>query len=195
MKIPTWKLQFIGSQFHDGKGTVRELIAYPVDTLRITWKKVQGDGPDTGTMSWRSWRAWCQDEWFEPCPRPLPVPEVTELDRAFPTGNVTPPWRWVPDEFRNKPGGESWNRDNPWVQLACDIFIGAKSWDHWTAFSREGFDASKAFAAVDVTMRNWGQKHEQKMATCGWMLSEWFSDFWFKGDEYTAIEHIPVPGE
>jgi hypothetical protein len=54
-------------------------------------------------------------------------------------------------------------------------------------------DPQKAFTAVDHSMRNFEQKHEQKLATCGWMLSEWFEDFWIVGDTYTRIEQRSIP--
>lgn len=73
------------------------------------------------------------------------------------------------------------------------MFMGTKSWANWRAVPKEGIDPQKAFEAVDVAMRNWGQKHEQKMATCGWMLSEWFQDFWFDGDTHTAVHKQPIP--
>lgn len=128
-----------------------------------------------------------------PRPAHLPVPESPLPDQAFPTGRFTPPWEWVPDEFKNKPGGNYDNRDNPWVTLAYNTFSGTRLWADWRGVRKEGIDAEKAFMAVDNAMRNWGQKHEQKMATCGWMLSEWFEDFWFVGDTHTTIHHLEVP--
>ena len=190
-------LDIPGTKFMDGRQkTVRELVSTtggPTAARKVTWKKVQGPGPTEGTMSWSGWVVWCQSIWEEPRPAVLPVPPITQVDLAFPTGRHTPPWRWVPDEFRNEPGGDYENSNNPWVKLASDLFGGTRWASDWQAIPKPGVAAQSAYNAVRVTLGNYGMKHEHKLATCGWMLSEWFKDFWFKGDTHTTIEKVKVP--
>lgn len=189
-----WQLRQLGARFANGFGTVREVVAVngdlgPAKDCTIHWRKIKGDGPDKGIAKWTAWRRFCVAEWFEPRPVPLPVPKVSAADRAFPTNKATPPWRWVPDEFRSGPGGAYENRHNPWVKLVADIFMGNSTWTRWKAIPKPGINAKEAFDAVCVALGNWGQKHEQKLATCGWMLSEWFEDFWFEGDTHSTVHN------
>ena len=114
---------------------------------------------------------------------------------VFPTGVSTPPWRWVPDEFRDEPGGDYDNATNPWCQCVSQLFGGRQKWADWSAIPREGVDGEQAHRAVVETMGNWGIKHQRKIATTAYMLSEWFADFWFKGDTHSRILKLKIPAQ
>jgi hypothetical protein len=188
----TWKLR-PGFKAHNDKGAVREVVRvdpkYPFKVRagerKIVWKTP--DDETERTSSWTSFVRWAKGEWLEPRPDRLPVPTVSDVEMAFPTGQHTPPWRWVPDEFRNAPGGNYENPRNPWVRLVRETWSGTRHWKDWQAIPKEGVDAKQAFRAIQETLGNWGIKHEHKLATAGWMLSEWFVDFWWVGDTHTAI--------
>ena len=47
--------------------------------------------------------------------------------------------------------------------------------------------ALTSLARFSETLGNWGIKHQRKIATAGWMMSEWFIDFWWTDTEYTVV--------
>lgn len=121
----------------------------------------------------------------------LPVPDVSDIEVAFPTGRHTPPWDQVPEEFKN----QGWPMENPanvWVQLARELFMGTRQATDWHAIPKPGVDPAKAWKAIQETMGNWGIKHERKLASLGYMFSEWFEDFWWTGDSKSAIHGVDV---
>lgn len=124
----------------------------------------------------------------------LPVPEVTDVEVAFPIGRHTPPWEQVPEAFQRS-GYSTSNPVDLWVQLARDLFMGTRQATDWHAIPKDGVAAEKAWRAVQETLGNWGIKHERKLATAGWMLSEWFEDFWWTGDSKSTIHGVDVPKE
>ncbi len=194
-----WRLGEVGAKFHNGKGTVRELVAVtnrqgPASKWVIHWKRVAGEGSDEGTCKWSSWRAWVTDVWIPPRPEKLPVPEVSDVEFAFNTGKHTPRWSWVPNEFKagGKPDTLYENRHNPWCKVTGDLSIGTRSWADWKALPKEGIDPRKAYRAIIETMGSWGIKHEAKVATTAYMLSEWFEDCWFEGDTRTRIGNLDL---
>ena len=188
-----WKLDQAGEKFTDGKGTIREVTTSqnPRGQLRskqrVDWKRLAGKGPESGSMPWSSWCRWVKDEWLEPRPERLPVPEVTLAERAFPTGTHTPPWRWVPNEFKDREDGEFDNQHNPWCKLVSQLFLHVRELADWRALPKEGVDPDKALDAVWESLGNYGIKHQKKIASVAYMLSEWFEDFWFDGDTHTTI--------
>lgn len=193
MRSDIWKLEQVGALFHNGNGTIRKLVAIiegndmRMRSRRVSWEKVSGKGKPKGTGTWASWTQWVYDEWLEPCPEQLPVPEVLDVELAFPTGKHTPPWRWVPVEFHDG--------RNLWSQVIAEVFSGHRKWEDWSALPKEGVDGEQAFRAVRETVGNWNIKHERKVATAGWMLSQWFEDFWWKGDTRTTIYNADIPKE
>ncbi len=193
--IQRYRLEQKGLKWHNGRGTVREVVdihdkASHRDSVlqqRVVWKKVEGKGHETGVTKWATWRRWVKDEWLVPRPERLPVPMVNDAEMAFPTSSHTPPWRWVPDEFRNKPGGDYDNQQNPWNRCVTDLFYGHYQWDHWSGIPKENVDAVQAHRAICETLGSWNITHQRKIATAGWMMSEWFVDFWWKGDTHTVV--------
>ena len=187
-----WEISTVGLRFQNKSGTtVREVIKaakrYGPEDGAVTWKKIQGKGPETGTSTKKAWQRWCHREWLEDRPERLPVPSVHKVDMVFSTGRHTPPWRWVPDLFKNS--------RTPWHDLVDETFAGMKSFDDWRGIPKEGVNAEQAFLTVRSSLSNWGQSHHEKMITCAWMFSEWFEDFWFVGDRVTSVCGDPIPEE
>jgi len=109
----------------------------------------------------------------------LPVPTVSKPEEVFPTGRHTPPWDTVPDEFKTGP--------STWKTLASRLFYGRPPATEWHGIPHEGVDAEMAWKALLETMGNYGIKHERKIASTAYMLSQWFRDFWWDGDTHTHI--------
>lgn len=206
MSIPHWKLGDVGRKFTDGKGTVRELVKVwqkpgqpeTARNRRIDYKKVEGKGPEGGSMSWAYWRKWVQDEWLPPRPERLPVPDVTKVDLVFPTDRINPPWHWVPNEFKGggDPNSNTNNRSNIWCKLVdALLFGGSEKWESLRLARKDGVDAEAAWAALNVTLSSWGSRVEVKTATAAYMFSEWFNDYWFEGDATTHVHHVAVPDD
>lgn len=209
-KLIWWQLEQKGAKFHNGKGSAREVVdTYGPDgtslkhthpryiqrsDVTVKWKKIEGPGPSEGTCKWSSWRAWVKGIWYPPRPNPLPVPQVTQVEVAFATGKHTPPWYWVPDEFKDRSGLYE-NDSNVWCRLIEDLFMGRKTWQEWRALPKEGVDPEMALLAVRETLGNWGIKHQRKVATAAWMLSEWFSDWWWEGDTHSRVGKVETPKE
>lgn len=202
MSVDRWKLGKRGYKFHDGKGTVRELVRVwqrpnkpkTARYRRVDWMKVEGKGPENGSMAWASWVRWVEDEWLPPRPDQLPVPEVSQADIAFPTDRHNPPWHWVKPEFKagNDPLSDHENSTNPWCRLVDTFVFGRRDASEWQAIPKEGIDPQKAFDVASVAMRSWGSRVEVKIATVAYMLSEWFVDFWWKGDTYTVVNNYKL---
>jgi len=185
-----WTLGETGRRFHNDKGVVREITGLannngPASKRKVEWKRIRGTGPDTGSMLWPSWLRWVKGEWLQPRPVRLPVPIVLDVELAFPTAQHVPPWHWVPDDFKGK-----WN---PWTVLADKLFAGHPPATQWNGVPREGVDAEMAFRAVQETQGSYRLKHQVKIASMAYMLSEWFKDFWWDGDTHTRIDNLEVP--
>lgn len=116
----------------------------------------------------------------------LPVPEVSDVEMAFPTGRSTPSWESIPEEFRKHP-------PQVWVTLVTDFFYGVKPSSQWRAIPYEGVDPNKAMRAISESLGNHGIKHEKKVASVAYMLSQWFSDFWWDGDTRSRVGDEEVP--
>tara|TARA_Y100000310_G_scaffold310828_1_gene356469 strand:- start:423 stop:887 length:465 start_codon:yes stop_codon:yes gene_type:complete len=120
----------------------------------------------------------------------LPIPEVNDVELAFPTAKYAPAWEDVPDAFKDEPGGDYNSRDNPWC--ACAQAFYSKDLQDWQALPQEGVDPEKAFRAIRETLGSFGISHQHKIGTLGYMLSEWFQDFWWKGDENLRVSGVAL---
>lgn len=198
-----WKIRAPGHKFSNGRGTVRELVEVIGEgdyahKRKVRWKKVEGKGPDEGTVSWASWRKFCQSEWLPPRPARLPLPEVSAVELAFSTNTHAPPLHWVPDEFRDRPGSIYDNQQNPWCKLANNLCLGTYAatdvglLPRTLPDSEERYNAQQAWNVVMETLRSWGLKHQTKMAICGYMFSEWFEDYWLDSDDRTRVKDAPL---
>jgi len=120
----------------------------------------------------------------------LPIPEVSDVEMAFPTSAHCPKWEDVPVEFKR---GERYeNTDHPWCKVASAFALGLKPTTEWQALPKEGVDPEKAWRAVHETLGSYRDRVEIKIASAAYMLSEWFDDCWFKGDTHTAIKGLDL---
>ena len=91
---------------------------------------------------------------------------ITDLELAFGTTKLLPPFELVPEQFR---------RGNAYTRLLDCMFSGAPLPDAEVAF-RPGFDdpdASMLLArAVRAHLRSWEPKHEHKIAGLGYLISQ-----------------------
>lgn len=101
----------------------------------------------------------------------IPIPEVTDLDLAFPAGALEwmPEWDDIPEEFR-----DDWSSFNGgWCHIASHWFYnGLPATVEF--YPKEGVDAAKAVRACQATLGSYAPKHEHKIAAVGYMLSQWF---------------------
>lgn len=184
-----WKIQ-PGAKFHNGKGDIREVVEIvegdgSAKTRKVRWQSHDGDS--VGRMTWAGFVRFAKDEWFESRPDRLPVPVVLDVELAFPTGAHTPPWRWVPDEFRDRPGGGYVNDQNPWCRCINALLFHRRPWSEWQAIPKKGVDPEMAHRVLVETMGSFHIKVEKKIATMAYMMSEWFEDYWWKGDTHSQV--------
>jgi hypothetical protein len=102
------------------------------------------------------------------------IPEMTRHDVLF--GNIKhmPDYDTLPKEFKS-------GRSNPYCR-ACGawLFIGSAAYPNGilidgTAYTaKDGVDAAKAIRAIKAILVSFDPPHEQKIAACGFLLSEWF---------------------
>jgi hypothetical protein len=101
-----------------------------------------------------------------------PVPEVADVDLAFPArgGELAPAWNDIPDEFKRS--------DTPEVRLFGILFAGATLPAGATVQAREGVDQEKALRVLRVVMGSYALKHEHKVASWAMLCREWFEIDW-----------------
>lgn len=105
----------------------------------------------------------------------LIIPEISDSETTFSTGDKTPAWNTIPNEFND------WTR-NPWCDMASNIFFsGLSSEDHERLKPKAGVDLQKNMKFLKHCLSTWGTKHEHKIAACGWILSETFEEPLTKG--------------
>lgn len=100
----------------------------------------------------------------------IPVPEISDVQLAFPAGALKwmPAWEDIPVEFKDDTVESEWEKI-------------ARAWFHFGLgdkvefYPREGVDPAKAIRAIKATLGSFEPKHEHKMAAVAFMLSEWFS--------------------
>lgn len=102
----------------------------------------------------------------------LPVPEVSDLDLAFPAAPPLPAVQDIPDEFKRNPR-------NLFVRMADHLFSHGdvatfKDGQHLTLV--EGLDPVKVQRAVLCCLRSYAPKHQHKIAGVAFMLSNWFTE-------------------
>jgi len=107
-----------------------------------------------------------------------PVPEITDLDLAFPTTKATPPKEEIPEEF--------W-RTNPWSTLANRLRWGDLPATDLQLVAVDPAQPGAAWRAIRECMGSWAFSDNHKEAALGYLLSEWFKDYWIDGDTKTRI--------
>jgi hypothetical protein len=124
----------------------------------------------------------------------LSIPDVSDVELAFPTSRHCPKWEDVPVEFKahGKPNAQYENSSHPWCKVANDLALGLKSATEWKALPKAGVDPNKAWRVVHETLGSYHDRVEIKIASAAYMLSEWFEDCWFEGDTVTAIGNLDL---
>jgi hypothetical protein len=119
----------------------------------------------------------------------LTIPDVSDVELAFPANPPCPKWEGVPPEFKaeGKPDARYENTDHPWCKVASKLALDLRKATEWHALPKEGVDAEKAWRALQATLASFRDRVEIKIATTAYMMSEWFDDCWFDGDTHTAI--------
>lgn len=100
----------------------------------------------------------------------LAIPEVSDLDMAFPARALDwmPAWEEIPEEFKGFHANTKWN------EIVSYWFFNGLN-EKVEFHPKKGVDAEKAFRAIQATMGSYASKHEHKEAACAYMLSEWFT--------------------
>lgn len=98
-----------------------------------------------------------------------PIPEVTDVDIAFPTIalDILPKYQDIPKEF-------AYNSQNKWVGVVNDWFFRGLKNSKWTP--KKGVDQQKALRAIKVCLGDFSPSHEHKTSGVAWLLSQWFDD-------------------
>ena len=96
------------------------------------------------------------------------IQPISDLDLAFPAQvkHLMPKSADIPPEFSDH--GNVWNR------LVSDWFYSGLSSLDLTP--KEGVDKSSALRHIRAIMGSFEPKHEDKMASCAFLLSEWFTN-------------------
>lgn len=109
----------------------------------------------------------------------MPVPELSELDLAFPAGALDwmPLWEEIPDDFKEGRGDA-----RKWVKIA-NVWFAVGLAEGVEFYPHPGVDAEQAFHAVRATLGSYAPEHKHKIAAVAYMLSSWFVEI--KGWEKT----------
>lgn len=107
-----------------------------------------------------------------------PIPDIRPVDLAFPTNRATPPEEEIPAEF--------W-KPNKWSRLGNDLRFRRINATTMHLVARDLKTAPAAWNAILECMGSWQFKDEHKEAALGYLLSEWFKDYWLDGDTTTRI--------
>ena len=96
-----------------------------------------------------------------------PVPEVTDLDCAFPTRyrELLPKWEdLTPDEKHMR---------GPFCDAVSSLFYSGGKLEDQGIRIKDGIDAKKVYRYLRATMGDFGPSHEHKIGGIGHMLSQW----------------------
>jgi len=100
----------------------------------------------------------------------LAVPTFTALDAAFGAKAST-------YLTREQMGDEFYAERNRWTKIASSLFFsGGKLADHGLAF-KAGIDRAAAMTAIRAWLCSFEPKHEVKIGTVGFALSQWCEDY------------------
>lgn len=92
---------------------------------------------------------------------PEQAASITDVEMAFSTDRLLPPWDEIPNEFR---------RGNQYTRLAEAIFYGTAMPDNDIAL-KPGFTADALNRTVRAHLTSFGPKHEHKIAGVGYLIS------------------------
>ena len=94
----------------------------------------------------------------------LEIPELKEVDAAFPDGRHTPAWESIPKCFKD--GKTKYNE-----MFAKAFYYGLNTNELKT---KPGVDKAKNLKFYRHCAGTFSTKHEHKEAACAWILSETF---------------------
>lgn len=100
----------------------------------------------------------------------LPVPEVSDVEMAFPANPPLPAWDDIPEEFRKN----CFSDKDPWCHAAAMLFYQGGKLADFGMTPKPGVDMPKAVRALKACLGSYNPSHEHKMAGVGYMLSQWF---------------------
>lgn len=92
---------------------------------------------------------------------PEDAASITDVELAFSTTRLLPPWAQVPEAFR---------RGNGYTEMVSDLFIGRLDGDRELEI-REGYTDQMVARTVQAHLKAFEPKHEHKIAGVGYMLS------------------------
>lgn len=96
-------------------------------------------------------------------PVPCEDPEVLKHGCFY----LIPKLRELPVDFQN--------HRNPWCKIAIKWFFHGLNKE--TLKAKPGIDFDKALRHVAIVLSDFAPSHEQKMASAGWLLSQWFESY------------------
>ena len=96
----------------------------------------------------------------------LSIPEVTDLDLAFPVDVPLPSWDIIPKDFKRC--------SNEFAEVASTLFFKGGNPSDFGLRPKQGVDNTKALRAIRCCLGSFEPKHEHKKAGVAYMLSEWF---------------------
>lgn len=97
----------------------------------------------------------------------FPVPEISDVELAFPATALDwmPEWDAIPAEFKD--GRTEWNKIAlQWFRYGLPAEV--------EFYPYVGVDPEKAVRAIQATLGSYAPKHQHKEAAVAFMLSEWF---------------------
>ncbi len=97
----------------------------------------------------------------------LQIPEVSDVDIAFPANPPLPAWNDIPEKFRRYNG-------TPFNKIASTLFFKGGKLSDFGLTPKEGVDVNKAMRAIRCCLGSFEPKHEHKEAGVAFMFSEWF---------------------
>jgi hypothetical protein len=97
----------------------------------------------------------------------LPIPEVTDVDMAFPAHPPLPAWDDIPEEFKHLNG-------TPFNRIVSKLFFQGGRLSDFGLTPKEGVDQIKTMRAIKACLGSFEPKQEHKEAGVAFMFSEWF---------------------
>ena len=97
----------------------------------------------------------------------IQVPDVTELDCAFPSRYraLLPKWEDLTDDEKRGRG--------PFCEVVSQLFFcGGRLSDHGIVV-KSGVDERKVYRYLAATLGDWGPSHEHKIGGIAHMLAQW----------------------
>lgn len=116
----------------------------------------------------RKWKDAARERHKEkPMTETIDIPEVTDLDCAFPTRyrELLPKWEELTDQEKRMSG--------PYCDAVSSIFFsGGKLIDHGLKI-KDGVDSKKVHRYIRATLGDFGPSHEHKIGGIAHMLAKW----------------------